>query len=253
MACRSSLLLSFLSRSSKICSKRKLTQIIPIQSNPFNNVSTMKLHVLPISANSHGPLAIVKHLNLHTVQIIDAMGKTRTPEFIAMNPAHCCPTLQFLDGSAIWESSAVMRCLCNIFDTKGELYPSDAEKKGKIDMVIDWRNSSFYPDLFHIVYMMFGVDVDEDQAKVQFKKLMDNTFLNGKKFCFSDTPTIADLSVAPLITLLKGRKKFWATVPDGIKEYYERVLEAFPGMMEYVKLLDDKAVNYDGPGADAEP
>ncbi|KAL3796319.1 hypothetical protein ACHAWO_008988 [Cyclotella atomus] len=157
------------------------------------------------------------------------MGKTRTPEFIAMNPAHCCPTLQFLDGSAIWESSAVMRCLCNIFDTKGELYPSDAEKKGKIDMVIDWRNSSFYPDLFHIVYMMFGVDVDEDQAK---------------KFCFSDTPTIADLSVAPLITLLKGRKKFWAAVPDGIKEYYERVLEAFPGMMEYVKLLDDKAVNY---------
>ncbi|KAL7509078.1 hypothetical protein ACHAXN_006221 [Cyclotella atomus] len=197
----------------------------------------MKLHVLPISANSHGPLAIVKHLNLHTVQIIDAMGKTRTPEFIAMNPAHCFPTLQFLDGSAIWESSAVMRCLCNIFDTKGELYPSDVEKKGKIDMVIDWRNSSFYPDLFHIVYMMFGVDVNEDQAK----------------FCFSDTPTIADLSVAPLITLLKGRKKFWATVPDGIKEYYERVLEAFPGMMEYVKLLDDKAVNYDGPGADAEP
>jgi len=219
----------------------------------------MKLHVIPISANSHGPLAIVKHLNLHTVQIIDAMGKTRTPEFIAMNPAHCCPTLQFLDGSAIWESSAVMRCLCNIFDTKGDLYPSDAEKKGKVDMVMDWRNSSFYPDIFHIVYMMFGVDVCEDQAKIQFKKLMDvhfpmieKTFLNGMKFCFSDTPTIADLAVAPLITLFKGRKKFWEAIPEGIKSYYERVLDAFPGMMEYVKLLDDKATSYDGPGADAE-
>ena len=143
------------------------------------------------------------------------MGKTRTPEFIAINPAHCCPTLQFLDGTAIWESSAVMRCLCNIFDTKGELYPSDAEKKGKVDMVLDWRNSSFYPDLFHIVYMMFGVDVCEDQAKIQFKKLMDvhfpmieKTFLNGMEFCFSDTPTIADLSLAPLITLLRAGRSF---------------------------------------------
>jgi glutathione S-transferase len=57
--------------------------------------------------------------------------------------------------------------------------------------------------------------------------MIENTFLNGKKFCFSDTPTIADLSVAPLITLLKGRKKFWAAVPDGIKEYYERVWRHF--------------------------
>ncbi|KAL7517990.1 hypothetical protein ACHAWX_002858 [Stephanocyclus meneghinianus] len=222
----------------------------------------MKLHVLPVSANSHGCLAIIKHLSLESsVTIVDAMGKTRTPEFIAMNPSHCCPTLQFADDSAIWESSAVMRCLCNKFDEKGELYPrDDLELRGKIDMVLDWRNSTFYPELFHIVYMMFGVDVDEEMAKQQFKKLIEvhfpliqDTFLNGKKFCYSDTPTIADLSLGPLVTLLKGRKKFWEKVPEGIKEYYERVLEAFPGMMEYVKLLEDKALNYDGPGADAEP
>ena len=107
---------------------------------------------------------------------------------------------------------------------------------------------------------MFGVDVDEEMAKQQFKNLMEshfpmieNTFLKGKQFCYSDTPTIADLILGPMMTLLKGRKKFWEKVPEGIEEYYERVLEAFPEMMEYVKLLEDKALSYDGPGADAEP
>jgi glutathione S-transferase len=155
-----------------------------------------------------------------------------------------------------------MRALCNAYDYSNDLYPStrEYEKRGKIDMVLDWRNSNFYPDLFHIVYMMFGVDVDEEQAKVQFKKLREvhfpmilDTFLGEKRFCYSDTPTIADLSVAPLLTLIKGRKKFWEAVPEGIKDYYGRVMEAFPGMGEYVKMLEDKALSYDGPGADAEP
>jgi glutathione S-transferase len=179
-----------------------------------------------------------------------------------MNPAHCCPTLQFSNESdgAIWESAAVMRCLCNSFEGGEELYPTDAIKRGKIDMVLDWKNSTLYPDLFHIAYMMFGVAVDEDMAKTQFGKLIDthfpmllDTFLKDTKFCYSDTPTIADLAVAPMITLLKGRKKFWEKVPEGVKEYYGRVLEAFPGMGEYVKLLDDMCSGYVGPGADAEP
>lgn len=216
------------------------------------------------AANSHGCLAIVKHLKLDDdgkVEIVDAMGKTRTPEFIAMNPCHCCPTLEFDgDDGVIWESSTVMRTLCNMHSGGEELYPTDPVQRGKIDMVLDWKNSSVYPDLFHLAYMMFGVPVDEDVAKKQFAKLLDehfplllNTFLKDTPFCYSDKPTIADLAVAPFVNLLKGRKKFYEKVPDGVKEYYERVLAAFPDAEQYWKLLDDMCTNYDGPGADAEP
>lgn len=224
----------------------------------------MKLHVLPISANSHGCLAVVKHLKLDEsdVEIVDAMGKTRTPEFLAINPCHTCPTLEF-DGDnngAIWESCAVLRCLCMSFPGGEELYPTDPMMRGKIDMVMDWKNTSLYPDMFHIAYGPFGVTTDEELAKINFAKILDvyfpllvDVFLKDTKFCFSDTPTIADLAVAPLVTLFKCREKFWAKVPHEVKEYYGRVLDAFPDVKEYVNMLDDMMVSYDGPGANAEP
>ena len=60
------------------------------------------------AANSHGPLAVVNKLKI-PAEIVNAYGKTRTPEFIAMNPCHCCPALEFEDGTSMWESCAVLR------------------------------------------------------------------------------------------------------------------------------------------------
>ncbi len=74
------------------------------------------------------------------MEIIDAMGKTRTDEFIAINPCHCCPTLEFDDDNgAIWESCAVMRALCEMNAGGEDLYPSDPITRAKINMVMDWK------------------------------------------------------------------------------------------------------------------
>jgi len=82
---------------------------------------------------------------------------------------------------------------------------------------------------------MFGVPVDEAKAKEDFKKLCD------------------EQGVAPLLTLIKGRPKYWAAVPEGVKEYHARVLEAFPEADEYFKMLDEFAAAFKGDAADAEP
>ena len=110
---------------------------------------------------------------------------------------------------------------------------------------------------------MFGVKVDDAKAKEDFKKLCDehfpillDAFLKNTKFCYSDTPTIADLGVAPLLTLIKGRPKFWEAVPEGVKEYHARVLEAFPEADEYFTMLDGFATAFAEKkenGADAAP
>lgn len=99
---------------------------------------------LPTAANSHGVLAIVKALKLEDkgLEIVDAYGKTRSDEFIAMNPCHCCPTLEFGgDKGAIWESCACMRTLCQLFEGGEKFYPNDPVLRGKIDLVCDWKNT----------------------------------------------------------------------------------------------------------------
>ena len=45
-----------------------------------------------------------------------------------------------------------------------------------------------------------------------FKVLMD-CFLKNTKFVLSDTPSIADLAIAPAFTFIKARLKFWEAVP----------------------------------------
>lgn len=222
----------------------------------------MKLHILPPSANSHGCIAVIKQLKLEDkIEIVNAYGKTRTPEFLEINPCHTCPTLE-LDGDdgAIWESCAILRFLCVNNDGGEELYPNDPVKRAKIDMVMDWRQTCFYPCIPDIAYLVFGMEKEDEDAKKCFKSLLDDHFkvlvdiyLKDTKFCYSDTPTIADLSLAPVLTFLKVRAKFWEKVPEAVKEYHARVLEAFPHTEENFKMLDDMCVGYSGAGADLEP
>jgi len=219
----------------------------------------MKLHVLPPSPNSHGPLAIVNKLKI-PAEIVNAYGKTRTPEFIAMNPCHCCPTLEFEDGTSMWESNAVMRYLVVNHDKEHVLYPEDAKLRGRIDMVMDWRQASLYPCLPAIGYIVFGMAQKDEEAQQSFAKLQDehfktltDVFLKDTAFCYSDKPTIADLAIAPCLTFIKVRSKFWEAMPDKVKEYHARVLEAFPETKENFDMLDGMVTSYTGEGKDTEP
>jgi glutathione S-transferase len=202
----------------------------------------------------------VKHLNLD-IEVVNAYGKTRTPEFLAINPCHTAPTLE-LDGSdgAIWESNAIMRYLCVTSQGGEDLYPADPVLRGKIDMVMDWRQTSMYKPMPAIAYVVFGFANDDEAAKKSFAELMNDHFpilsdvyLKDTPFCYSDKPTIADLSIAPVLTFIKCRKNLWAAVPEKVREYHARVLEAFPGVKENFDMLDGMCTGYAGDGADVEP
>jgi len=219
----------------------------------------MKLHVLPPSANSHGCIAVVKHLGLE-IEVVNAYGKTREPEFLAINPCHTCPTLEFDDGTAIWESCTIMRYLCRSNANGHKLYPSDPKVAAKIDMVMDWRQTEMYKCIPSIAYIVFGFAQSDEEAKKDFKTLCDThfktlttVFLKDTKFAYSDTPTIADLAIAPCLTFIKARSKFWEAVPQEVKDYRQRVLDAFPHTKENFDMLDGMCTGFDGDGADVAP
>ena len=127
-------------------------------------------------------------------------------------------------------------------------------------MVMDWRQTSLYPCLPDIGYLVFGMPTSDSGAQTSFSKLLNehfvtltDVFLKDTPFCYSDKPTIADLAIAPCLTFIKARGKFWECVPGKVKEYYTRVLEAFPETKENFDMLDGMATGYDGKGSDLEP
>ena len=220
---------------------------------------------ISIAANSHGCLAVFNHLKLSAKgrgnEIVNAYGATRTPEFLAMNPCHCCPTLELDDGDAIWESNAILRYLCVTREGGEELYPKDPVVRAKIDMVLDWRQTSLYKCLPDIAYGVWGMEMDDDAAKKSFAELIETHFVtlltvflkDNKKYCYSDTPTIADLAIAPALTFIMARKHMWAKVPKEVKDYRDRVLAYFPDTKENFDMLEGMCAGYTGKGADLMP
>jgi glutathione S-transferase len=93
-----------------------------------------------------------------------------------MNPCHCAPTIEFDDGTGIWESNAGMRFLCVTAGEKGEkLYPKDPIIRAKIDIAMDWRQISVYPCIPSIGYFVFGLTGygDDAKARADFKTLLE--------------------------------------------------------------------------------
>lgn len=185
-----------------------------------------------------------------------------------------------------------MRYLCVNNEGGEELYPSDPVLRAKIDMVMDWRQTGMYTCIPAIAYIVFGIPQKDEDAKESFAKLMDEHFpilmdeyLKDTQFCYSDKVTIADLSIAPVLTFLKCRPKFWEKVPEKVKDYYTRVLESckfvvvwfsielcslydigcflcwhclsyvylVPDTKENFDMLDGMCTGYDGEGKDCEP
>lgn len=67
-----------------------------------------------------------------------AFGRTKEPEYRAMNPMGLVPTLQEDDGWALWESNTICRYLCNTYAPDRPIYPKDARKRAEIETWMDW-------------------------------------------------------------------------------------------------------------------
>ena len=54
-----------------------------------------------------------------------AFGRTRDPDYLAMNPNAAVPTISEADGFSLWESNAIMRYICASRVTGTPLYPTE--------------------------------------------------------------------------------------------------------------------------------
>ena len=147
---------------------------------------------------------------------IDIMkGQSRTPEYLAMNPAGQVPLVLFDDGRALAQSNAIVNYLARDSD----LIPLDPFDRAKADEWMFWEQYSHEPYVavarYHMVYL--GKTRAERDPKIveRAERALDylEQGLAGKDWLVGGRLSVADIALLPYTRLaheggfnLAGRK-----------------------------------------------
>jgi glutathione S-transferase len=177
---------------------------------------------------------------------VNVWGATRTPEFLAKNPAHLTPLLEEegLPRGSLWESCAIMTYLCNRHGLD-DLYPSDPGERAMADSAMFYVVGTLYPLIGRATYAALGFahypgevgsSAADDDMKAQAQQDAEAAiaepleairafFLDGRPFIGGEQPGIADMRLAASLEFLRVVDYEF---PDWAEEYL-RATEAALG------------------------
>jgi glutathione S-transferase len=223
----------------------------------------MKLHVLKPSVNNMAVRVFVRAAKLGFTED-DVYGKTRTKEFIAMNPAHLTPMMEAkgLPKGVLWESCAIMQYLCNKHDLT-KYYPKAPAKRAMIDSAMFYLIGTLYPLVARATYPSLGFpqyagEVGSSDALPEHKAAAQKAahdaiaepldvfhkfFMDGKPFIGGAKPSIADIRLAATLEFLavvdyplpSWAKTFMAAMAKSLGKAYAEPAADVRGYIAYVK------------------
>jgi glutathione S-transferase len=182
----------------------------------------LQLNVLKPSVNNLSVRVFVRAAGL-PFQERDVWGSTRSPEFLAKNPAHLTPMLEDkgLPNGALWESCAIMQYLSNKHGLE-KFYPKAAAKRAMIDSAMFYLIGTLYPYVARATYPTLNFpqyagevgasDLEPTHKSTAQKAAMaaiaepldvfHKFFMNGKPFIGGNNPSIADIRLAATLEFL---------------------------------------------------
>src|SRR5688500_11619014 len=147
----------------------------------------------------------------------DVWGSTRSPEFLAKNPAHMTPMLEdkALPNGCLWESCAIMQYLSNKHGLDN-FYPSSPAKRAMIDSAMFYLIGTLYPYVARATYPTLnfpqyagevGASSANPARKLEAAKaarealsepleVFRSFYLKDKPFIGGSRPSIADIRLA---------------------------------------------------------
>ena len=129
-----------------------------------------------------------------------AFGKTKTPEYLAMNPNSLVPVIED-DGFVLWESNAIVRYLAHKH-ARGTLWPDDDRKRADADRWMDWQATAYTPAMWAAFWQLVRTSPEKRDAKavetslakteqaseILEAALADREFITGESFTMGDIP-----------------------------------------------------------------
>ncbi|CDX34732.1 Glutathione S-transferase domain [Mesorhizobium sp. SOD10] len=196
----------------------------------------VKLSMLRPSVNNMTVRVFARAAGLDHAET-DAWGHTRSPEFLARNPAHLTPMIEDkgLPRGVLWESCAIMQYLANKHGLD-KFYPKAPAKRAMIDSAMFYLVGTLYPYVARATYPALGFpqyagevghsDAHPDKKSEAQKAAMaaiaeplevfHSFFRNGKPFIGGNNPSIADIRLAATLEFLAVIDY---ALPNWAKEY----------------------------------
>jgi glutathione S-transferase len=201
---------------------------------------TYALKVLKPSVNNMSVRVFVRAAGLPFDEH-DVYGKTRDPEFLAVNPAHMTPMIEDtgLPRGALWESCAIMQYLANKHGLDA-FYPADPARRAMIDSAMFYLIGTLYPYVARATYPALGFpqypgEVGASDAAPAAKEAAQKAavaavaeplevfhrfYMAGTPFIGGDRPSIADIRFAATLEFLAVIDY---PLPVWAKEYMSRM------------------------------
>jgi glutathione S-transferase len=206
------------------------------------------LSILVPSVNNLAARVLVRAAGLDFEEV-DVWGQTRTPEFLAKDPAHLTPLLeeQGLPRGSLWESCAIMQYLCNRHGLD-RLYPTDPGERAMNDSAMFYLIGTLYPLVARATYPTLGfpqypgevatseaddamkakAQKDAEEAIAEPLEAYRRFFLHGRRFIGGDDPSIADIRLAATLEFLRAvdydfpawADEYMAAVEDALGQAY---------------------------------
>ncbi|RWB21093.1 MULTISPECIES: glutathione S-transferase family protein [unclassified Mesorhizobium] len=194
----------------------------------------------------------------------DVWGHTRSPEYMARNPAHLTPMIEDkgLPRGVLWESCAIMQYLANKHGLE-KLYPKAPAKRAMIDSAMFYLIGTLYPYVARATYPalnfpQYAGEVGHSDAHPDRKseaqkaaaaaiaeplEVFHSFFRNGKPFIGGKNPSIADIRLAATLEFLavidyalpQWAKEYMAAIEKKLGKAYAEPAADVRGYIAYLK------------------
>ncbi len=223
----------------------------------------VKLSMLRPSVNNMTVRVFARAAGLDHAET-DAWGHTRSPEFMARNPAHLTPMIddKGLPRGVLWESCAIMQYLANKHRLE-KFYPKAPAKRAMIDSAMFYLVGTLYPYVARATYPALGFpqyagevghsDAHPDKKSEAQKAAMaaiaeplevfHSFFRDGKPFIGGKNPSIADIRLAATLEFLavidyalpKWAREYMAALEKKLGKAYAEPASDVRGYIAHVK------------------
>jgi glutathione S-transferase len=223
----------------------------------------LKLSMLKPSVNNMAVRVFARAAGLDHAET-DAWGQTRSPEYMARNPAHLTPMIEDkgLPRGILWESCAIMQYLANKHGLE-KFYPKAPAKRAMIDSAMFYLIGTLYPFVARATYPalnfpQYAGEVGHSDAHPDRKseaqkaaaaaiaeplEVFHSFFRNGKPFIGGKSPSIADIRLAATLEFLavidyalpKWAKEYMAAMEKKLGKAYAEPAGDVRGYIAHVK------------------